>query len=274
MPADHLTDPGGRPEFQRWFHASVRFPDWATAERIVADLIGPRLDAVTASAGCGWWFLRKHPCWRIRISGTNPSQAAELLSQFAGNGIIDSWHQEIYEPEEHAFGGSAGMAIAHDMFCADSRGVLDYARLDAPPIGRREMSMLLIGALLAGGRLDQFERGDVFAQIARTRPAPREDIRDKLARLTGQLRVLTSIPAAEAITNIGLFSAGTRWPDAFTDAGRKLGDAARAGRLERGLRAVLTHMVIFHWNRLGLPAATQGILARAATEVYLPANDP
>jgi thiopeptide-type bacteriocin biosynthesis protein len=63
---------------------------------------------------------------------------------------------------------------------------------------------------------------------------------------------------------------GTPWLDAFTDAGRDLGDSARAGELERGLRAVLAHLVIFHWNRFGLPAATQGILARATTAVYLP----
>lgn len=40
--------------------------------------------------------------------------------------------------------------------------------------------------------------------------------------------------------------------------------------LTRGLRALLAHTVIFHWNRFGLPATTPGILARAATAIYLP----
>jgi hypothetical protein len=36
------------------------------------------------------------------------------------------------------------------------------------------------------------------------------------------------------------------------------------------VRAVLAHVLIFHWNRLGLSAAAQGILARAATAATLP----
>jgi hypothetical protein len=40
--------------------------------------------------------------------------------------------------------------------------------------------------------------------------------------------------------------------------------------VSRGLRAVLAHVVIFHWNRLGLPAVTQATLARAAASACLP----
>ena len=270
MPAHHLTRSSRFPETVRWFHASVRFPDWAAAERVTTDLVGPRLDVLTAATASRWWFLRKHPHWRIRIGDTDPALATNLFNQLADERIIDSWHQEIYEPEEHAFGGPTGMTIAHDLFCADSRGVLGYARLDNPPIGRRELSVLLTIALLNAARLDRFEHGDVFARIARTRPAPADDTSDKLAHLTRQLQALTITPAADAITCSGLSPVCTPWLDAFTDAGRELGDGARNGELERGLRAVMTHLVIFHWNRLGLPAATQGILARATTAVYLP----
>ena len=168
MPPGHLTCASRFPETERWFHASVRFHDWAAAERITADIVGPRLDVLTASAASRWWFLRKHPHWRIRIAGTEPVQAANLFSQLADQEIIDDWHQEIYEPEEHAFGGPAGMAIAHGLFCADSRAVLRYAHLDKPPIGRRELSVLLTIALLNAARLDWFEHGDVFARIAST----------------------------------------------------------------------------------------------------------
>jgi hypothetical protein len=59
------------------------------------------------------------------------------------------------------------------------------------------------------------------------------------------------------------------WSDAFTAAGRRLADAARDGVLERGLHDVLGNHVIFHWNRLGLPADTRAILARAARETLL-----
>lgn len=43
---------------------------------------------------------------------------------------------------------------------------------------------------------------------------------------------------------------------AFDIAGRTLATAATDGTLERGVRNILAHHVIFHWNRLGLPAPT------------------
>lgn len=271
MPAHHLTAASGSLHASRWFHASVRFDDWPSSEQAMADLVGPRLDALTATAATGeWWFLRKHPCWRVRIADTDPAQVTGLLGQLTDDRVIDSWHQEIYEPEEHAFGGPAGMSIAHSLFCADSRGVLGYVRLDNTPIGRRELSALLTSALLGSARLDWFERGDVFARIARMRPAPPQDSSAKLAGLTGQLQALIAIPAADALTRGEMAPLATQWLDAFSDAGRRFGETARHGELDRGLRAVLTHVVIFHWNRLGLPASAQGILATAARDAYLP----
>ncbi|WP_342742822.1 hypothetical protein [Nonomuraea jiangxiensis] len=60
------------------------------------------------------------------------------------------------------------------------------------------------------------------------------------------------------------------WLAAYEMAGRRLGDAAARGRLDRGLRAVLTHVLISHWNRFGLSAMTQGVLAHAAKAAFLP----
>lgn len=56
------------------------------------------------------------------------------------------------------------------------------------------------------------------------------------------------------------------WAAAFEHAGSALADAAFDDRLTRGLRAVLAHHVIFHWNRIGLPTRTQSILAAAAAQ--------
>ena len=57
---------------------------------------------------------------------------------------------------------------------------------------------------------------------------------------------------------------------AFIRAGKLLGEAAATNRLDRGLRATLAQIVIFHWNRLGLSASAQGILAHAAKAATLP----
>jgi protein-L-isoaspartate(D-aspartate) O-methyltransferase len=58
------------------------------------------------------------------------------------------------------------------------------------------------------------------------------------------------------------------WMNAFAHTGRALHDLAHEGTLTRGLRAVLAHHILFHWNRLGLPYSTQGILATTARDIF------
>lgn len=57
------------------------------------------------------------------------------------------------------------------------------------------------------------------------------------------------------------------WPAAFRLAGASLAELALHGRLTRGLRAVLAHHILFAWNRAGIPADQQDLLAAAAAQV-------
>lgn len=256
-----------------WHEVRVSFPNWDKAEATAVTHLGPTLDQLTdTGAITGWWFLRKYPCWRLRLAQPDRATVHKALDGLTAAGILTQWRPVIYEPETIAFGGPAGLHPIHNLFCADSRGVLGYLRQPEPDLGRRELSLLLLGALADAAGLDWFERGDLFARITRIRPTP--DISNtQLERLSGNTRGLLGLPAA---ARSGLFTAGgpaasaAPWHAAHTLAGRQLGEAAAAGTLQRGLRAVLTHLVIFHWNRLGLPAHTQGILARAATQAFLP----
>ncbi len=256
---------------QCWYHARIAFADWELSERTVATVLGPLLDEPRNGVLTRWWFLRKHPYWRIRLRDADPLAIDDLLSDLTRNGTIAGWQPGVYEPETHAFGGPTGMDIAHELFCADSRGSLDYARRADPTIGRRELSTVLIGAMLAAAGLDSFERGDVFARVAALRPAPRDTDAERILKLSTQLRVLLAEPTGAAIVTSGAPAAFAEpWLEAFEAAGAGFADAARQGILARGARAILTHTVIFHWNRLGLSAATQAILARAAVTAYLP----
>jgi thiopeptide-type bacteriocin biosynthesis protein len=257
----------------RWYHARIRFTNWDNAEHAAATRLGPRLDQLQADGILtDWWFLRKRPCWRIRLLDADAEVVGQLLDELTAAGVIAGWRPGMYEPETSAFGGPAGTDIAHDLFCADSHGVLDYARRDSPPLGRRELSVLLISAILATAGLDWFERADVFDRVARIRPAPgRDDAR--VRQLATHLRpLLAQAPSA----TLPVFAPGGPaafagpWLAAFQEAGSRFGEAASNGLLDRGVRAVLAHVVIFHWNRLGLLASTQGTLARAATTALLP----
>ncbi|GAA0490576.1 hypothetical protein Ade02nite_23770 [Paractinoplanes deccanensis] len=254
-----------------WFQARITWPEWVDAESVFAAHVAPRLDDVRD--GPAWWFLRKYPHWRLRVRTCDHRAVETLLDDLSSAGTIAGWQPGIYEAETAAFGGEVAMAIVHDLFCADSRGVLTYARQHTPPLGRRELSLLLLQALNRHAGLDWFEIGDVFARVAQMRPTPADHDTPGIDALAAKVH---PVLASDITTEMPLFTRGgpvayaADWLAAFIQAGRLLGEAAATGRLDRGLRAALAQIVIFHWNRLGLPAHTQGILAHAAKAATLP----
>lgn len=255
-----------------WFHALVAPQDWASTERAFASQVAPRLDSLDEGQAA-WWFLRKYPYWRLRIRIADQHAAGALLDELVAGGMIDHWRPGIYEPETAAFGGGSAIPIVHDLFCADSRGVLTFARQPTPQLGRRELSLLLIRALQQQAGLDWFEAGDVFDRVAQLRPIPADANATRIDTLATRMRPLLAIPVqadSELFGEGGAVAYAADWLAGFIHAGRRLGEAAAAGRLDRGLRAVLAHIVIFHWNRLGLSAVSQGILAHAAKTSILP----
>ncbi|GAB1819629.1 thiopeptide-type bacteriocin biosynthesis protein [Herbidospora sp. RD11066] len=245
-----------RREDHEWYQVRVRFPDWNTAEAVVASRLGPDLDQLQTA---GWWFLRKHPHWRIRLRHADTASVDEVLDRLVVAGVLTGWQRGLYEPETVAFGGSVALRAVHELFCADSRGVLDHVRQGTSGLGRRELSLLLLGAFLAAAELDTFEQGDVFARVARLRPTPDSAALPRIREMAASARILLAAPGA-----------GSSWRDAFVRAGRQLHEAAVGGQLERGIRAILTHLIIFHWNRIGLSAGAQAVLARAANAALLP----
>jgi thiopeptide-type bacteriocin biosynthesis protein len=257
-----------------WYQVRVQFADWPAAETVGVTTLGPALDRLrTDGAVAGWWFLRKHPCWRLRLLRADIAVVGRVLDELTGTGMISRWWPTVYEPETAAFGGPAGLDTVHDLFCADSAGVLDYLRQDTPGLGRRELSILLLSGLMRAAGLDAFECGDVFARVARLRPTPSDADTARIGTLAGNVRVLLSIPnlADSALFALdGPVAHAAPWLAAFVTLGRQFGHDAAEGHLERGLRAILTHVAIFHWNRFGLSATSQGILARAVVTALLP----
>jgi thiopeptide-type bacteriocin biosynthesis protein len=256
-----------------WFHANLTMADHTTADQDFAIMVVPQLDTIPAPPDNPptWWYLRKHPHWRVRILTDAPDLAADTLNRLVTSGAISAWKQSIYEPEEHAFGGGIGTQVIHDLFCADSRGVLSYAA-GLQPLGRRETSLLLIGELLHSAGLDWFESADVFARVAAVRPSPSVEDHDRVARLASTVRPLLAMPPharSELFGPTGQLSQASSWRDGYLTAGRELRAAADAGALTRGPRAVIAQAIIFAWNRLGLAARTQGVLAVAARDAIL-----
>jgi protein-L-isoaspartate(D-aspartate) O-methyltransferase len=72
---------------------------------------------------------------------------------------------------------------------------------------------------------------------------------------------------AAADTDDGPLHSAPAWPAAFEHTGQVLANMNQQGNLPRGLRAVLTHHMLFTVYRLGISAAHQHLLATAASQV-------
>ena len=268
-----------------WCQVRVHFTDWDAAEATAVRHLEPALrQAQDSGAVAGWWLLRKYPCWRLRCRpgpGSTPAAAkaalARILDPLIREGSVQRWWESPYEPETLAFGGDTGMRIAHDLFHADSCGILTYlGRLDVaeggPLPGRREISVLLCTTLLRAAEQDHDEQGDIWHRVANLRPLAEAPSVDRLHTMASGLRRLMALDTSPAGT---LFAPGgplvfaAPWATVFATAGRALAEADRDGALQRGLRAILANHVIFHFNRLGIPTPTQAVLARAARDTLI-----
>ncbi|MFD3514890.1 thiopeptide-type bacteriocin biosynthesis protein [Streptomyces sp. NPDC058657] len=268
---DALIQQAGLPV---WRQLYVRFTDWDSAEQVAADHLAPVLDlAVEDKVITGWWFIRKHPCWRIRLLpslGTQlPTALVDTLIELTTAGRIDGWWPGIYEPETAAFGGDTSMSIAHTLFHADSHAVLTTPHGD---LGRREVSVLLCATLMRAAGLEWYEQGDVWHRVARERPLPQDVPVEKVRAMGENLRHLLLADTSDnglMLQSDRTLKHAADWVRAFRHAGEEIGDSARHANLDRGLREVLAYHVIFHWNRIGLHSGTQSLLAHAARTTTL-----
>lgn len=278
MSADQLTmTPPELDSNLGWDQVNLEITDWTTAADLIARELRPVLDQMPV----GWWYVRKHPHWRVRHRAGADDQTHTRLHQaldaLTRDGALRAWHPAIYEPETLAFGGPAGIHVAHDLFCRDSRTTLDLLAHSSRPTaaGHSGLSLLAISRMLRGAGLDWYEQADVWARVAQSRRGLDSTTRSVAARTpTAVHRLLTlDTGPGTALLTRGPLAAHHAWLEAFDDAGTQLGALARTGHLSRGLRAVLAHHVTFHWNRLAIPGGDQLALASLASHALLPTGD-
>jgi thiopeptide-type bacteriocin biosynthesis protein len=272
MPADQLTATGN------WWQAYLEFNDWSASEQIAAEHLAPLLHQAEADGLISaWWFMRKHPCWRLRFQREPDDHQMKAflsgaLDTLAADGAIRRWWPGLYEAEEAAFGGPEGMTAAHGLFSSDSRGVMSLLAGAPLGLGRRELAVILASTLMQSAGLEWYEQGDIWHHVARERPQPPGLSTARLATMSEDIRALMladATPGSGLLEADGPLAAAADWVSAFRDAGQTIGAYARTGLLQRGLREVLSYHVIFHWNRLGLPARQQSILAWSARNTIL-----
>ncbi|NED81948.1 methyltransferase, partial [Streptomyces sp. SID11233] len=111
-----------------WWQTYLHFTDWSNADTAFTAHVLPILrEAEAAAAIDGWWYTRKHPCWRLRLR-VQPAHEAKLaiedgFNRLVSEGRLQRWWPSIYEPETPAFGGTTSMTAAHALFITDSREI-------------------------------------------------------------------------------------------------------------------------------------------------------
>ena len=255
---------------QVWWQVNVEFPDPVTAEQVGVHHLAPALHQSSRE----WFLIRKKGAWRCRthLPHAPAGQAAVrervcgLLDELTHAGHISGWTPVVYEPEIRAFGGDEAMTAAHTLFCADTRHLMAFlAATEQGPDQRKEISLLLCHTLMRAAGLDHYEQGDVWDRVASTRPLPTAGPPpEKVHHQVHRLLSVDPGPRAAHFAPSGAFAGFAPWARAFQDCGRELADLHTRGRLERGLRAVLAHHVIFCWNRLSIPAPAQAVLSHTA----------
>jgi protein-L-isoaspartate(D-aspartate) O-methyltransferase len=167
-------------EHPEWPQYVIDFPDRRSAEKVAGEYLRPELDALQGAGEIGSWsFIRKTPSWRLRYPPEHERAAARLTQLLDGlltDGRITNWTVGIYEPEVYAFGGTAGLDVAHELACRDSNNILEYLADGAASgkvqrsLGRREVALLWCSVLLRSAGQDWYEQGDIWARVAEHRP--------------------------------------------------------------------------------------------------------
>ncbi|MFF9244608.1 thiopeptide-type bacteriocin biosynthesis protein [Streptomyces sp. NPDC014776] len=260
-----------------WYQVNVQFTDHATAAAAFRAYLLPVLGEDIIGS---WWFLRKHPYWRLRIqpaatapAGLVATRTARALDSAVSLGVVREWRTTLYEPETTAFGGMDGMIIAHRLFHTDSQGVLTYHQTistgthDLPDA--KITSLIVLTHLLRAAGLEWSEQGDVWAQVETRRALPTNVPPDNVDAMVPAMRKLLTSDFHPAFTD-GPLTPLHNWVTGMQDQAKALAAAAHADRLTLGLRAILARHILFHWNRMGFNIRQQAIWSRAARQAILP----
>lgn len=256
-----------------WRQTTITFADPDTAEQVAIDHLAPILtEAETRNFITCWFYVRKGG-WRLRYLPAADTAAAERyvsseLEQLMQGSLVHGAVAGIYEPETHAFGGPMGMDTAHQLWHHDSRHLL--TRSPDAPVRDRELSIVLCTTMMRAAGLDWYEQGDVWARVADHRNPPQPAL---VKTLLGPVRRLLTVDPASLTHQAAPLAAARPWFEAYTAAGGTLNRLNQTGRLQRGIRATLTHHVIFAWNRRSIPGLHQAALATAARTIIF-GHDP
>jgi thiopeptide-type bacteriocin biosynthesis protein len=260
-------------DLERWLYFRIAVESTAGANAFLAYRLAPMLRELVEPYGITrWWWLRKGDEFgravRLRIAVPSSNTKEITLDVSARLERLGCNLTPLrYEPELRLFGGAAGIKIAHDHFCADSKflvSCMHEANSEGLPVIPLGLSLALALRLLRSSRLDLFESWDVFDRICAKRPGTQNQ-RGATAKFQ---RLAETVVHAGTDQIFRLYQNNkatslSEYVTAIDMLGYELHRTYYRGGLECGIREFLAPVVLFHWNRAGIPGAIQSCLSHA-----------
>lgn len=217
-----------------------------------------------------FFFLRKPPGIRLRFALAAPEEdtASEIESCFrrlVKRKLVTRLYRGSYEPETFKFGGPDGINAVHAHFFADSTAWWSWEQLRCAAVTRLNAKLLSVGVL-----------NDLFSQCLE---GPEEiwDVWCRLAVLHGA-SVLSDGSAMPRIGIEQLLEQVTpkersllrKYVACNRAIARKLDAISAKGKLLFGIRQVLPHVAIYHWNRYGFTESDRTSMLTAGLRAWSP----
>lgn len=210
--------------------------------------------------GTAYWWIRKGDTLRLRLARPDPHAVAQITTAAHQHGA--QTYDGIYEPEIHTFGGADGIRVEHVTACRDAHHLAAQLAQHREHRHRLEVYVLLATRLIRAAGLDLLEQGDVWARVAAHRPPP------DTVTAANRRAVRHLIFSGPDTPSSPLHQAPT-WSVAVETAGNELAELTATGLLKRGLRAVITELLLSMANRHGIHAAQLATLSTAAHHVIV-----
>lgn len=240
---------------------TVVLADPGTAASMAVHVVAPALDGLYAPKASRWWFLRREDRWHIHLDGADRTRAGQVLDELVRSGILRRW--------EHDGSCSPHDQLLLELHRADSEGVVGYLRERRPVLAERHVAGILAGVMCRATGLGDLEAADVLDLLACRGAALDESSQLRACGLADFLGLLLHTPADEVL---GPDAYAVRWVTELTEltvAAARLGPArptsSRSARRDR-LYDLLGQAMTAQWNRLGLSAADQAVLAVATRD--------
>jgi thiopeptide-type bacteriocin biosynthesis protein len=270
------------PPGSEWLYAKL-YTGPATTDQVLRDVIRPVTAAALESGAADSWFFVRYgdPDWhlRLRLHGRPDRLHAEVLpaleaaaGPLLANGQVWRLQLDTYEREVERYGGDEGVALAEQLFWADSEAVADLAGLlaeDARGETRWRLALCGMDLLLTDLGLDQGARHgllrrlrEAFARECRADASLKRQLGERFRKEGKALQALLEAAHDTADPPVPGLAVLRRRSERLAPLAARLRESAEAGRLTQPLAALAASYLHMHANRLlrSAPRAQEMVL--------------